>query len=290
MQTDNVIRQILESPTPLISADQLEQVLDVPTVKVFDIRGTWKSPARALPDDYAAGHIPGACFLDWTRHFVQQGVPIGMAQVADEAGAERAFADLGINDGDLVVLYDDYHHMLAGRLWWAMRHWGFADVRVLNGGWAHWLAQEKPVSTAPVAHEAGTFQPRRQDNTRVSLDEFVGTKDKACVLDGRGAQSFAGTPGDERTGHIPGTLNLPYSAVLDPETGLMLDQAALSKAFDAAAPHWRTAPIITTCGSGYAATVLLLALAEQGQGARLFDGSFAHWKQDPARPIAQVAP
>ncbi|MEP2781124.1 MAG: hypothetical protein ABJP33_01645 [Pseudoruegeria sp.] len=54
--------------------------------------------------------------------------------MANQAGAEKAFKALGINEGDLVVLYDNYHHMHAGRIWWAMRYWEFANVRVLNGG------------------------------------------------------------------------------------------------------------------------------------------------------------
>ncbi len=290
MSTHDLIREVTDSRSPFISADQLEALLGEPSVKVFDVRGTWSATPRALPAEYDAGHVPGAAFLDWTRHFVEQDVAIGLASVADEAGAAQAFKALGINDGDLVVLYDDYRHMLAGRIWWAMRLWGFAEVRVLNGGWGYWSARNKPISRVSPQIEPGTFQPRKQDGPLVGLDAFLRTKDRHCVIDARGAAGFAGKADDPRSGHIPDSLNLPYSAVLDADTGLFLDPEALSKVFDEETPRWREMPIIASCGSGYAATVVLLALQELGRDASLFDGSFAIWKLDPDRPVQQSSP
>lgn len=291
MSAKERLREVTNARSSLISADQLEGLLGEPSLKVFDVRGTWKTtPASALPDDYDAGHIPGASFLDWTKHFMEPDVAPGLASVADKAGAERAFKALGINEGDFVVLYDAYHHMLAGRIWWAMRHWGFAEVRVLNGGWAYWSAREKPVSKQPPEILPGTFQPRKQEELRVDLAAFLRTKDQHCVIDARGVNSFAGKPDDPRTGHIPGSLNLPYSAVLDAASGLFHDPETLSRVLDEKTPQWRETPIITTCGSGYAATVILLALSELERPASLFDGSFAIWKQDPDRPVSQSTP
>ena len=288
MPSAELLRDVTDSHSPLISADKLEDLLGEPSVKVFDVRGTWKTtPVSASPQDYNAGHIPGAAFLDWTKHFIQQDVALGLAAVADEIGAEQAFRALGINEGDLVVLYDDYHHMQAGRIWWAMRLWGFADVRVLNGGWGYWSAQNKPVSKETPQIAPGTFQPRRQEELFVSLDAFLNTKDQHCIIDARGPVSFAGKADDPRTGHIPNSLNIPFSTVLDADTGLFLDPETISGVFDDVTPQWRETPIIASCGSGYAATVILLALCEQKQTARLFDGSFAIWNQDPDRPIEQ---
>ncbi len=287
MPSHELLREVADSHSPLISANQLDRLLGESSLKVFDVRGTWSTPARALPEEYDAGHIPGASLLDWTKHFIEQDVAIGLASVADKSGAERAFRALGINDGDLVVLYDDYHHMQAGRIWWAMRLWGFANVRVLNGGWGYWSARNKPVSKLPSQTAPGTFQPRKQEGLRISLDALLSSKDQHCVIDARGAENYAGKESDPRTGHIPNALNVPYKAVLDADTGLFLDPETISDVFDEKTPQWRDTPIITSCGSGYAATVILLALSELEQTARLFDGSFAIWKQDPDRPIEQ---
>ena len=287
MSSQDLLREVASRDSWLISADELETLLEEPSVKIFDVRGTWSTPARALEDDYRAGHVPGAVFLDWTAHFLEQGVPLAAAAVTDEAGAKAAFETLGINDGDLVVLYDDNSHMFAGRIWWSMRYWGFSRVRVLNGGWKYWAAQNKPVSSE-IPHVApGSFQPRAQEALLVGLEDFIAAKDKSCVIDGRGASGFAGNPEDPRTGHIPGSLNVPFGAVVDGDTGLFLDGEALAEVFDARAPDWREGPVISTCGAGYSATVILLALSQLKQSGRLFDGSFAVWKQDPDRPVSQ---
>lgn len=273
--------------SPLIAAEDLAGMLGRSDVKIFDVRGTWSTPARALPEDYQAEHIQGAAFLDWTKHFIEEGVPLGLASVADEAGARDAFEALGIDEGDPVVLYDDYAHMQAGRIWLAMRHWGFDTVRVLNGGWTYWKSLNLPVTSDVPARTTGTFQPKKQDGLKIDLDMFLKTYGQACLIDARGPAGYAGKPDDPRTGHIPGAISAPFSSVLDPDTGLFLDSDRIARVLDESAPTWREKPIIASCGSGYAATTILLALAGLDQPATLFDGSFAAWKQDPSRPIEQ---
>ena len=106
-------------------------------------------------------------------------------------------------------------------------------------------------------------------------------------MDARGPVNYGGDPGDPRSGHVPGALHLPYKAVLDPESGCFLEDEALRQIFEAAAPDWQSSRIIPSCGSGYAATVVTLALAKLGVPAALFDGSIAVWKADPERPLKQ---
>ena len=220
--------------SPLVSARELSDIIGRPRVRVFDVRGRWGQPASY--DEYLAGHIPGAAFLDWTKTFVEQDVPISLASVCGAEAARRSFADLGIDRGDTVVVYDDYHHMLAGRVWWAMRHWGFEDVRVLDGGWKGWTSLGLPVSVeTPDTKPRGNFEPRAADDAIcVGVEEIVAEAGTACLLDARGAKGYAGTPGDPRSGHIPGAINLPYSEALDKDTGLFLGHDALSRLFDSA--------------------------------------------------------
>lgn len=130
------------------------------------------------------------------------------------------FKRLGIDEDDLVILYDDYHHMQAGRIWWAMRYWGFENVKILNGGWKSWKLQGLPQSMdTKVATNEGAFQPKRQTHWRTGMDSFIKSRDTSCVLDARGTANYAGSPDDPKTGHIPGTINIPYSDLLDSETG-----------------------------------------------------------------------
>ena len=272
---------------PLISAGDLNAMIDAPNVKVFDVRGTWASPARALPGDYDAGHIPGAIFLDWTQHFIAQDVASGLAPIADEAEARASFAALGINESDLVVLYDASSHMHAGRIWLAMRHWGYDNVRVLDGGWTNWENLGMQVSTESAMPGKGSFVPEHMPGLKLDLEAFLTLQDDACVIDARGAANYAGNADDPRSGHIPGALNVPFSAMLDPDYGTFLDAHTIASVLDKRAPGWASKPLIASCGSGYAATVILLALAMIDKPGILFDGSFAVWKQDPDRPVAQ---
>lgn len=277
--------------SPLLSAREVHDLMGQNHVKLFDVRGTWQtSPASAQPEEYAAGHIPSAVFLDWTQEFIQVGAPVVTADVSDEAETRASFARLGINADDLVILYDDYHNMQAGRIWWAMRHWGFENVRVLDGGLASWKAEGLEQSTAETLPASnGNAQPNRQDIWRIGVDTLVATKDDACLMDARGPVTYAGDPENPRSGHIPGAVHVHFAKVLDPDTGRFLDNDGLKAVFDAEAPDWKSRPIITSCGSGYAGTVLSLALEKLGVQSTLFDGSTGVWKLDPARPFSQVA-
>lgn len=270
--------------SPLISATELLEILDKPTTKLFDMRGTWSSPVRALPEEYQFGHIPGAVFLDWTTEFLEPDIAVGLAPVASVEAATASFKRLGINKGDEVVLYDDYHHMFAGRLWWALRYWGFDNVRVLNGGWHYWSSQNLPTSDQTPELVSGTFIPVEHAQHRISMEAFLIQKHRACVMDGRGAKGYNGTADDDRSGHIPGAINIPFSLTMNEHSGLFLDPAALTEVFDRKAPEWRDKTIVSSCGAGYSGTVLMIALSTLGMESTLFDDSFAVWKLDPDRP------
>lgn len=276
------------SRSALISAEELKSQLNVDKVKIFDVRGTWATPARGLREDYEAAHVPGAFYLDWTTHFLEPGVDLGLASICGEDQAKGHFSQLGIDEGDQIVLYDDYSHMLAGRIWLAMRYFGFKNVRILNGGWHHWSRSGLPVSSEVSTAGKGSYRPKIQKGLKVDIEDFLERQSEACVIDARSFVNFAGRPEDPRTGHIPGSLNIPYRALLDSDTGLFLSADDVSRVLDERAPSWRTKPVIATCGSGYAATVLFVALHDLGREAVVFDGSFAIWKQDEKRSVSQV--
>ncbi len=273
--------------SPLISAKELNEVLGKSNVKIFDVRGTWGTNPRSLRNDYFLGHIPGAVFLDWTKEFIEQDIVPNLAQVSSFEEAKQSFKNLGINKGDVVILYDEDHHMFAGRIWWAMRYWGFEDIRVLNGGFKYWKSQDLPISQEIPEVTLGTFEPICQEYLRVSLAGFLIEKNKACVLDGRGSVGYNGKPEDPRTGHIPGAISAAYNTIVDKKTGLFQEKEKIITLFDSTIPNWRTTKIISSCGAGYSGTVVMLALSSIGIQSSLFDESFSVWKQDPSRPVEQ---
>ncbi len=271
----------------LISSKELNNVLTKPNVKVFDVRGTWGTDPRSLRNDYVWEHIPGAIFLDWRKEFIQQNIAPNLAQVSSFEEAKESFKNLGIHKEDTVILYDDYYHMFAGRIWWAMRYWGFKNVKVLNGGFKYWKSQGLPISQEIPKVSPGTFEPVCQKSLRISLEDFLVEKNHACVLDGRGIAAHKGNPDDPRTGHIPGAISAAYNSLVDKTTGLFLEEEKIVTLFNNTIPNWRTEKIISSCGAGYSGTVVMLALANLGIDSSLFDGSFSVWKQDPARPVEQ---
>lgn len=255
----------------LISADELDSRLGETGLKVFDIRGRWGEPPVAVKAEYEKGHIPGAVYLDWIETFLQPGVPIPEAAVVDKEGAARAFRELGIRHDDTVVLYDDCSHIFACRIWWSMKYWGFPEVRILDGGWSRWQALEYEVSTVKRKPAPGDFQPSATPCWLVTTDEVIQEKEECLLVDGRGEESFGKI-------RIPGSLSLPFHTLLQAETGLFKPKKALEEVFDSIG-DWRIKPVISTCGAGYTASVVLFALQELGKQVPLYDGSLTIWRK-----------
>ena len=132
---------------PLVGADWLQDNLDDPRVRVLDVRG--RHPSSALPHakhaEYAAGHIPGAVFVDWEHDFIDTDDPVPVQLAPADAFAGRA-GELGVSERDLIVTYDDYYGIFAARVAWAFRYHG-AESRVLDGGWTSWTDEARPIST-----------------------------------------------------------------------------------------------------------------------------------------------
>ncbi len=273
--------------SPLITAKELNNIIGEPNVKIFDVRGIWGTEPTSLYSDYEDEHIPTAKFLDWRKEFIEKDVIPSLAQLSSFKEAEQSFIDLGINEEDKVILYDNYHHMFAGRIWWAMRYWGFNNVQVLNGGFNYWKKQGFSVSKEITKIAKGSFEPKPKYHLRKTLEDFIAEKGNSCVLDGRGKAGYDGKSEDLRTGHIPGAINAAYNSLLDKNTGLFIEISEITELFDRTIPYWRTKKIICSCGSGYSGTVAMLALASLGIESSLFDGSFSVWKLDPTRPIVQ---
>lgn len=273
--------------TSLISVHELKDILGKPNVKVFDVRGIWGKTPNSLYEDYVLGHIPNAIFLDWRKEFIDVSKVPSLAQVSSFVEAKKSFKNLGIKKGDKIVLYDDYHHIFAGRVWWAMRYWGFTNVQVLNGGFKYWKSQGFSITKEILKVEKGTFEPKCQEGLRLSLEDFIIEKEKAYVLDGRGMAGYKGKLEDPRTGHIPGAISTAYTSFLDKETGLFIGESEIIALFNKAIPNWKSEKIICSCGAGYSGTVAMLALASLSIKASLFDGSFNVWKLDSNRPVSQ---
>jgi thiosulfate/3-mercaptopyruvate sulfurtransferase len=275
---------------PLVTADWLEDHLEHPRVRILDVRG--RHPSSPLPHakraEYAAGHIPGARFVDWEHDFVDLNdpVPVQLAGVGEFAA--RA-GELGVGDDDLVVTYDDYYGIFAARVAWAFRYYG-AECRVLDGGWTTWNEEGRPVNEEVLKCSPVQFSARPRPRLRRTLAEVVDACERgATLVDARPRHLFLGEEGAANTGHIPGARCLPYQELVDGATGLWAAPAAVARLVRDAGidPDRPPRELIATCGSGVSATVAMLTLERIGVHCNgVYDGSFNEWSSDQTRPVA----
>jgi thiosulfate/3-mercaptopyruvate sulfurtransferase len=266
---------------PLVTADWLEHNLGNQRVRVLDVRG--RHPSSALPHakraEYAAGHIPGAVFIDWEHDFIDTDDPVPVQIAAAEAFAARA-GELGVNDDDLIVTYDDYYGIFAARVAWAFRSYG-ATAHVLDGGWTSWCESGRPVSDEAAVATPGEFVVRPRPKLRRTLADVDAALPRGVVLvDARPRHLFLGEPGMTNTGHIPGSRCLPYQELVDGATGLWAAPGAVKRLVRDAGidPDNPPRELIATCGSGVSATVAMFSLERIGIHVEgVYDGSFNEW-------------
>ena len=273
----------------LVSSAWLAKHLDAPDIRVVD--ATWYLPGsgRDARAEYAERHIPGAVFFDIddiadTTNPLPHMLP-GPKKFSSCVG------DLGLGDGDRIVVYDAGGWLAAPRVWWTFRAFGHDAVAVLDGGLKKWLAEGRPADDRPMTPRARDFTARVNGRLVRDLEQMLAnlTSNREQVFDARAAGRFGATAPEPRAGlrggHIPGSLNLPYSDLIDPESGTFLAPAALRSAFTAVGTDL-SGPIVATCGSGVTAAVLALGLYLVGShDVALYDGSWSEWGGHDDTPI-----
>jgi len=253
---------------PFVAAGDLAAALPGPAV--LDVR--W-ALSGALPEEYAAGHVPGAHFVDLDRDLAGPPGDGGRHPLPEVAVFEAAMRRCGVAEGRDVVLYDGGSGAAAARGWWLLRWAGHDPVRVLAGGWAAWTAAGLPVSTDPPTPEDGDFIARPGAMPVLDAAGAARLARAGTLLDSRAPERFRGErePIDPVAGHIPGAVNLPAGDL----GGDVADRVK----------ELGGAPYGAYCGSGVAAAQVVLELAAAGVPASLYVGSWSEWIRDPTRPI-----
>ena len=251
-------------------------------VRVLD--GSWHLPplGRDPAAEFLEAHIPGAAFFDIDGICDPDSSLPHMLPSPELFG--RSVSALGVSNGTHVVVYDTVGLYSAARVWWMFRVFGHERVSILAGGLPRWQAESRPVEGGEAAIAPGSFTARAPDETLVRSFEQVratlGTG-SAQIVDARAVARFTGEdPGprpDLPRGHIPGSRNVPFDAVLDDDDATLGDTAAIRRAFaDAGVDPAR--PVIATCGSGITACTLALALVAIGaEEVAVYDGSWSDW-------------
>jgi thiosulfate/3-mercaptopyruvate sulfurtransferase len=279
-------------PFPLIEVDELARLLAGPeTVRpvVLDVR--YRMGSSTGLQKFEDSHIPGASYV---------GMDTELATIRPDGAGGRhpmptvetftaAMRSAGVTMSRPVVAYDDWASLPASRVWWMLRHLGFLDVRVLDGGIAAWTATGQPTESGPVTSEAGDFTP-----SSMGVGHLLNATDattytvRHLLLDARPADRFRGENEtiDAVAGHIPGAVSAPALANIDKHTRFLPVEELARRFHELGAEDGKI--VGTYCGSGVQATHLALALSVAGitDGADVYIGSWSDWITNPARPIA----
>ncbi|WP_371596650.1 sulfurtransferase [Streptomyces sp. NBC_00564] len=270
--------------TTVAELDTLLRSAEPPAV--LDVRWALGDPHGR--DHFAAGHIPGAVYVDLDTELAAPPSPEGgrhpLPDLADLQAAARRW---GVRDGQPVVVYDDLGNTAAARAWWLLRYAGVAEVTLLDGALGAWRSAGLPLeSGAPADPSPGDVVLRPDRLQTVDVDGAADLAATGLLLDARAAERYRGEvePVDPRAGHIPGAVSAPTGENLAAD-GTFLPAEVLRKRFaDKGADA--TSRIGVYCGSGVTAAHQIAALALAGYEATLFPGSWSAWSADPARPAA----
>ena len=278
------------NPDALVSTDWLEQHLDAPDVHVVD--ASWYMPAdnRDPQAEYMDAHIPGAVFFDIDRIAdTDSSYPHTMPSPEKFSSAVRK---LGLGDGTRIVVYDGLGCMSAARVWWMFKAFGHDDVAVLDGGFPKWQQEGRPVEDEMPRIQERHFTARYNSLMFRDLDQVERnlTQKREQILDARAEGRFRGLEPEPRaglrSGHIPGSCNLPFVQLLD-ETDKTFKPADTLKAEFEKAGIDLSRPVVTTCGSGVSACVLSLGLHLLGhRSIAVYDGSWSEWGAVERVPVA----
>ncbi|GGF90497.1 sulfurtransferase [Rhizobium wenxiniae] len=281
----------------LASVEEISTQLDDPNVVILDCTST------VIPTDggggfavadgreaFEAGHIPGAQFVNLQRDLSTPSDHLLFTLPSAEQFG-NALNRLGVGAESRVILYSTGQPGWAARVWLMLRAFGFENAAVLNGGWKAWTNAGLPVETGAAKPRSAASKPfgwTYRPGFFVASDEVVARAEGDALVNALGPDSFRGEApiAYGRPGRIPGSVNVPTSSLVDPETGLYLSQQQIEKIFADAGVR-PDAQLIAYCGAGVAASNVVFARTLSGADARsvVYDGSLLDWSSDPDRPL-----
>ncbi len=259
-------------------------------VRVVDASWYMPDEKRQPAREFEVAHIPGAVFFDIDGIADRSGGLPHMLPAPEEFS--KAVGALGIGDGDTVVVYDGSGIFSAPRVWWTFKAMGHDRVRVLDGGLPKWTREGRPVESGPAHPRKATFAAELKPAMVKGFDAVMDivAHGGAQMVDARSASRFTAQEPEPRAGvrggHMPGAINVHYRKLIA-QDGTLKPPADLRAAFSQVDP---ARPVVTTCGSGLTAAILMLALGEIGKtDVALYDGSWTEWGARPEAPVVTGA-
>ena len=270
----------------LITPDALADLLGTgQSVRLLDVR--WRLDRPDGRPEYLDGHIPGAVYVDLDHELAEHGTPTdGRHPLPSTARLQEAARRWGVNDGDIVVVYDDLKSLSAARAWWLLEDAGVADVRILDGSLRGWVAAGHALEDGDVVPERGTVTLTSGLLPKLTIGQVAVLPSQGVLIDVRAPERYRGDiePIDPRAGHVPGAINRFTGENVDAE-GRFLDADTLRRRFEDIGVT-RDAAVGVYCGSGVTASHAFVALTIAGFAPQLYPGSWSQWSNHLDRPVA----
>ncbi|KAJ3137808.1 hypothetical protein HDU90_001759 [Geranomyces variabilis] len=251
-------------------------------------------PPKDGRKEFAERHIPGARFFDLDEVSDPLSPLPHMLPTLEDF--EDAVSKMGIKETDHVVVYDAQGIFSAPRVWWTFKVFGHKHVSVLDGGLPKWLAEHRPVVSAADSFPETKYRGEYQEDMVIDyqdmllhVTDFMYSKN-FTIIDARPSARFAGFAPEPRpslsSGHIPSSVNIPASDLIDPDTKTMLPRKEIVHRLIREKIDMNR-PLVTMCGSGVTAAIVFLALDLVGKkgDVKLFDGSWTEWASKSKSPI-----
>ncbi|MDP6788750.1 MAG: 3-mercaptopyruvate sulfurtransferase [Rhodospirillales bacterium] len=274
----------------LVDTAWLAENLDNAEVRAIDATFFLPTVARDASAEFTQCHIPGAVFFD-INAVADKNTDLPH-MLPDAATFGREVGRLGIGNATNVVVYDVHGGCAAAaRLWWTFRLFGHQRVAVLDGGLPKWRREGRATESGTPSPDEKRFAATMNPAMVRGVDDLLANIASRAeqVVDARSAGRFVGADAEPRpakkAGHIPGSLNLPFNDLMDPDAGVVRPADEIAAAFDGAGVD-RSRPIVTTCGSGVTAAFLSFGLYLIGvENAAVYDGSWAEWGNHADTPV-----
>ena len=275
----------------LVSSSWLEQQINSPKVSIVDATYFLPNDERKAEENYKLQHIPGAVFFN-IDEICDSAVNLPH-MLPSAKNFSLHVSKLGLGNSNRIVVYDSSGGFLAAcRVWWMFRVFGHLDVAVLDGGLPKWIHEKRPISRVKTKPQEQLFSAKANNKLVRNISQISENIEKKefQVIDARSLARYSGNASEPRptrkVGHIPGSLNLPFQVLLNPDKHFTFKSAGeIQKAFEEAGIDLKV-PIVASCGSGVTAAVIVFALFLIGNNkGAVYDGSWAEWGNHPETKV-----